>query len=470
MAFEGRPAVSNSPAENPENTLSRSLQPRHMFMITIGGIIGAGLFVSSSAAIHAAGPAIVITYMVTGALLLMVMRMLGEMAVSHPEVRSFTEFARVGLGNWAGFSVGWLYWFFWAVVIPIEAIAGANILAELGLTLPPWQTGCILMVVMTGVNLMSARSFGEFEFWFSSIKVSAIIAFILVAAAHVFGLYGESAPGLSNLTAHGGFAPKGSLAVLAAVTTVIFSMMGTEVVTIAAAESSEPAKAVARMTSSIIGRIMLFYVGSLSMIVAVVPWVDIVPGQSPFTAALDRMDIPLASTIMSVVILTAVLSCLNSCYYVCSRVLFVLAGKGDAPGWLVKLNPRRVPSRSVILGSIAGFVGVGAQLWSPNGVFAFLVNASGALIVVIYLTMAISQVRLRNRAIAAGKEPAVKMWLFPWLSYFTIFAMTAVLAAMALTPELQSQFWTSALSVAVALSAYGLLAGYRGKTTLLVAD
>lgn len=462
--------MSITPAQHEDNTLSRSLQPRHMFMITIGGIIGAGLFVSSSAAIHAAGPAVVISYMITGTLLLMVMRMLGEMAVSHPEVRSFTEFARVGLGNWAGFSVGWLYWFFWAVVIPIEAIAGANILQELGLTLPTWQTGCALMVIMTGVNLMSARSFGEFEFWFSSIKVSAIIAFILVAAAHVFGLYGEAGPGLSNLTAHGGFAPKGSLAVLAAVTTVIFSMMGTEVVTIAAAESAEPAKAVARMTSSIIGRIMLFYVGSLSMIVAVVPWTDIVPGQSPFTAALDVMQIPLASTIMSFVILTAVLSCLNSCYYVCSRVLFVLAEKGDAPRWLVKLNTRRVPSRSVILGSIAGFVGVGAQLWSPDGVFAFLVNASGALIVVIYLSMAVSQVRLRRRAAAAGHEPVVKMWLFPWLSYLTIFAMTAVLLAMALTPELQSQFWTSALSVALALGAYAVVAASRPRSAVLAVD
>jgi GABA permease len=320
------------------------------------------------------------------------------------------------------------------------------------------------------VNLMSARSFGEFEFWFSSIKVSAIIAFILVSAAHVFGFFGESSPGLSNLTEHGGFAPKGSLAVLAAVTTVIFSMMGTEVVTIAAAESSEPAKAVARMTSSIIGRIMLFYVGSLSMIVAVVPWIDIVPGQSPFTAALDKMDIPLASTIMSFVILTAVLSCLNSCYYICSRVLFVLAEKGDAPRWLVKLNPRRVPSRSVVLGSIAGFIGVGAQLWSPNGVFAFLVNASGALIVVIYLSMAVSQIRLRQRAIAAGHEPSVKVWFFPWLSYFTIFAMTAVLLAMALTPELQSQFWMSALSVAVALGAYAVLATVRARSAVLAAD
>lgn len=453
--------VSDTSTASASNELSRSLRPRHMFMITVGGIIGAGLFVGSSAAIAAAGPAIVVTYIITGALLLLVMRMLGEMAVSNPQVRSFTEFARLGLGNWAGFSVGWLYWFFWVVVIPIEVIAAANILSELGFTMPTWQTGLLLMVMMTAVNLTSARSFGEFEFWFSSIKVGAILAFILIAAAHVSGLSATPATGFGNLTAYGGFAPNGYVVVIAAVTTVIFSMMGTEVVTIAAAESTEPAKSVARMTSSIVGRIMLFYVGSLTMIVAVVPWTDIVPGQSPFTAALDAMQIPLASTIMSFVILTAVLSCLNSCYYICSRVLFVLAEKGDAPRWLVKLNPRRVPSRSVILGSVAGLAGVVAQLYSPNGVFAFLVNASGALILMIYLTMAVSQVRLRRQAIANGQEPSMKMWLFPWLSYLAIAAITAVLVAMAATPSLRSQFWTSMISVAVALGAYAWLARRR---------
>ncbi|MBU3673311.1 MAG: amino acid permease [Sinobacteraceae bacterium] len=456
----------SSPAAIPatDTALSRTLRPRHMFMITIGGIIGAGLFVSSSAAIAVTGPAAVITYLITGLLVLMVMRMLGEMAVGNPDVRSFTEFARLGLGNWAGFSVGWLYWFFWVVVIPIEVIAAVNILAELGLTMPAWQSGCVLMAVMTLVNLTSARSFGEFEFWFSSIKVSAIIAFILVAAAHVAGFFGESAPGLSNLTAHGGFAPNGTLVIIATVTTVIFSMMGTEVVTIAAAESTEPAKSVARMTSSIIGRIMLFYVGSLIMIVAVVPWNSIVPGQSPFTAALDAMQIPYASTIMSVVILTAVLSCLNSCYYICSRVLFVLAEKGDAPSWLVKVNARRVPSRSVMLGSVAGVLGVVAQFYSPDGLFAFLVNASGALILVIYLTMAIAHVRLRRQAIAANRPVAMPMWLFPWLSYLTIAAIVAVLLAMALTPALQSQFWTGAVSIVVALAAYVVVARQRTKS------
>ena len=442
------------------NELSRSLRPRHLTMIAIGGIIGAGLFVGSSAAIAGAGPAILVTYALTGFLVLLVMRMLGEMAVGMPEVRSFTEFARLGLGNWAGFAVGWLYWFFWVVVVPVEAIAGAVII-EGWIGLPTWQIGIVLMAIMTAVNLLSARAYGEFEFWFSSIKVSAIIAFILVAGAHAFGLVGETAPGFSHLFAHGGFAPYGMLAALAAVTTVIFSMMGAEIVTIAAVESAEPARAVARMSSSVIIRILLFYVGSLLMVLCLVPWDRVVPGESPFTLALDTLDIPYASTIMAWIILTAVLSCLNSAFYVCSRVLFVLAGKGDAPAWLVKTNARQVPSRSVMLASVAGFAGVIAAILSPSQVFAFLLNASGTLIIYIYLAIAVSQIRVRREAEREGRPSALRMWLFPWLSYLAIAGMIAVLAAMAFTPARAVEFWTSAVSVAVALGAYALSRRYR---------
>ena len=161
-----------------QNALSRSLRPRHVAMITIGGIIGAGLFVGSSVAIAAAGPAIIVSYALTGLLVLLIMRMLGEMAVDMPQVRSFTEFTRAALGNWAGFSVGWLYWYFWVVVIPVEAIAGAGIIQR-WLPLPMWQIGTALMLLMSCVNLMSARAYGEFEFWFSSIKVAAIVCFIV---------------------------------------------------------------------------------------------------------------------------------------------------------------------------------------------------------------------------------------------------------------------------------------------------
>ena len=438
-----------------EPALSRSLKPRHISMITIGGIIGAGLFVGSSVAITAAGPAIIFSYLLTGTLVLLVMRMLGEMAVEMPQVRSFTEFTRAGLGDWAGFTVGWLYWYFWIVVIPVEAIAGAAIIQRWLPQLEPWEIGAVLMALMTGVNLMSARAYGEFEFWFSSIKVAAIITFVIVVGAYVCGFRSPTGPTFSNLVAFGGFAPKGVGAILAAVVTVIWSMMGAEVVTIAAAESPEPARAVAKMTSSIIGRIVIFYIGSVFVILCALPWIQVVPGQSPFTAALDKVHVPFASDIMAAVILTAVLSCLNSSFYIASRVLFVLASKGDAPSWLVHTNPRHVPARAVWLASVLGMLGVFAASFGYSKVFQFFVNASGAIIALIYLTIGVTQVRTRRARERAGKPaPALPMWLFPWLSYVAIGGMALVLVAMAQSEDHKVEFLTSAISVAVALGAY----------------
>jgi len=435
--------------------LSRSLQPRHITMISIGGVIGAGLFVSSSAAIAATGPAIVLSYLITGTLVLLVMRMLGEMAVALPAVRSFTEFARAGLGPWAGFVAGWLYWYFWMIVVPVEAIAGANILhAWLGL--PSWLLGLLLMGIMTAVNLMSARSYGEFEFWFASIKVAAILVFIALAAAYACGFSSRNGPTFGNLTAYGGFMPKGWVAVLAGAVTVYFSLTGAEITTIAAAESQEPARAVAKMSSSVIVRILTFYVGSVLLIVTVVPWGRVHAGESPFTLALATMGFGWASVAMSAIILTAVLSCLNSAFYVCSRVLFVLAEHGDAPQWLVQVNARRVPTRSVWMGSIAGVLGILAAITSSQTVFAFLVNASGALVVFIYMIIALAHIRLRRAREASGAPaPALSMWLFPWLSYAALAGMAAVLIGMALTPgEMARQLFWSVVSLAVVVGAF----------------
>ncbi len=265
----------------------------------------------------------------------------------------------------------------------------------------------------------------------------------------------RTGPTFSNLTAYGGFAPHGWFAVLASVTTVIWSMMGAEVVTIAAAESPEPARAVARMTSTIISRILLFYVLSVFVITCVVPWSKVVPAQSPFTLALDEVHFPFASTIMAAVVLTAVLSCLNSCFYIASRVLFVLATRGDAPRWLVRTNARHVPARAVLLASAFGFAGVIAAILSRTGVYVFLTNSSGAIIAIIYLMIGVSQVRSRRARERAGLPPsALPMWLFPWLSYLAIAGMASVLVAMAFTPSHRAELWTSTVSIAVALLAY----------------
>ena len=439
----------------PKYELSRSLQGRHLTMISIGGIIGAGLFVSSSTSIIAGGPASFISYTICGLLILLVMRMLGEMTTALPHVRSFTEFARAGLGEGAGFVVGWLYWYFWVLVVPVEAIAGAKILHNWFPHFSPLQIGIGLMSVMTGVNLMSARSYAEFEFWFASIKVAAIIVFIAIAASYAFGWTAPHGATFGNLVDHGGFTPHGWVAVLAAVPTVFFAMTGAEITTIAAAESAQPGRAVARMSTTVIWRILIFYVISLFLIVSVTPWDTVRSGESPFTLALNAMHVPWAGNIMSVIILTAVLSCLNSAFYVSSRVLFILADRGDAPQSLVKLNARRVPVVSVLMGAVAGFLGIIAATQAPQVVFDFLVSSSGAVIVFVYMIICVAQITLRRRRERGGEtKPAVNMWLFPYLSYAAIAGMAAVLIAMAFTPGLQRDFYVSCITLVVAVAAY----------------
>jgi L-asparagine transporter-like permease len=427
-------------------------------MITVGGIIGAGLFVGSSTAIHTTGPAAVVSYALSGLVILLVMRMLSELATAFPGVGSFTEFTRIGLGAWAGFTTGWLYWYFWVIVVPIEAIAGASILHAWMPGLAVWQLGLALLTLMTCVNLMSARSFGEFEFWFSSIKVAAIVVFIAIAGAYACGITAPSGPTFGNLVSHGGFAPKGWLTVLAGVTSVIFSFVGAEITTIAAAESREGARAIARLASSVALRILLFFVLSIFLIVSVVPWDEIRPGISPFAVALEHIGIRGAATMMNLVVLTAVLSCLNSGIYVTSRVLFGLAAKGDAPQWLVAVNKRRVPTRAILAGAVFGYAAIGASVVSPGVVFSFLVNASGAIALVNYLLVVLAELRLRRDLEATAPEKlAIRMWFFPYASWAVAAVIVAVLAAMAATPELQSQFFSSAAVVAVVLGAFALL-------------
>ena len=426
-------------------------------MITIGGIIGAGLFVGSSTAIATIGPASIVSYGLAGLVILCVMRMLSELAAANPGVGAFTEFTRLAFGNWAGFTAGWLYWYFWVIVVPIEAIAGGGILHQ-WIALPAWALALGLLAAMTAVNLMSARSFGEFEFWFSSIKVAAIVAFIAIAGAYVLGLGAPAgAGGFANLTAHRGFAPFGPLSVVAGVTSVIFAFVGAEIVTIAAVESAEPSRSIARLTSTVAVRILLFYMLSITLIVAVVPWTAIVPGISPFARALGVIGIPGAEAIMNLVVLTAVLSCLNSGLYVTSRVLFGLAAKGDAPRWLVAVNARQVPARAILAGAAFGYVAVGLSVLSPTLVFSFLVSASGAIALFTYLLVALAQLRLRRSY--ERNDPArlvIRMWLFPALSWAVVAVICAVLVAMAATPALRGEFFSSLAALAITLCLFAL--------------
>ncbi len=441
----------------PTQELSRSLKARHVSMITFGGIIGAGLFVGSSTAISAIGPAAVLSYALAGFLVLLVMRMISEMAMALPGLQTFPDFARAGVGNWAGFLVGWLYWYFWVVVIAIEAIAGAKIIHGWLPQYEVWEIGVTLMAVLTGINLMSARSYGEFEFWFASTKVVAILVFILVAAAYAFGLTSPTGPTFSNLTAHGGFAPAGIAAIFAGVATTIFSLCGAEIATLAAAESDEGKQTIARMTISVSVRILVFFVLSILMIVSVVPWTDIEVGVSPFAHALRVMGYPSADLIMNAIVLVAVLSCLNSGIYITSRAMFGLAQNGDAPQSCVVLSRSRVPARAILIASLFSYGALAASVLAPDRVFNFLVTSSGAIMLFIYLIIAFAQLRLRARFEAEDPSALhIRMWLYPYGTWAAMAGMAGVLLLMGLSDVHASELWASVLVATGFLLAYAV--------------
>jgi GABA permease len=441
-----------------EGHLQPGLKRRHMTMIALGGIIGAGLFVGTGPILNQAGPATILTYLLTGTILILIMRMLGEMAVAQPTVGSFSDYARMALGNWAGFSIGWLYWYFWAIVVGFEATVAASILAQYIPNVAPWLISLILVLLLTATNLYSVGSYGEFEFWFAGIKVAAIIIFIVLAALFVIGLLPGGGIGLSNLYDEGGFFPNGGLVMFSGVVTVIFAFVGAEIVTIAAAESSEPERGVARATNQVIYRVLLFYVVSVFFLAAVVPWNTTFAEEvikSPFTVAFERMGIPFAPDIMNFVVLTAVLSVLNSSLYTTSRMLFALTRHNDAPQFLLNTTRRGVPIWAILAGTSFGYVSVLIYYFFPEQVFTWLINASGAIALFAYLLIAITELMMRRRLEREAPERLqLRMWLYPWLTYLSIFAMVSVLIAMAVIPEQRPLLIASVISAVVILVAY----------------
>jgi GABA permease len=441
--------------------LQQGLKRRHMTMISLGGIIGAGLFVGTGPILNQAGPATILTYLFTGCILILIMRMLGEMAVALPTVGSFSDYARMALGNWAGFSIGWLYWYFWAIVVGFEATVAAGILGQY-VNIAPWLIALILVLALTATNLYSVGSYGEFEFWFAGIKIAAIVIFIVLGALFVIGLWpgGGGGMGLSNLYDQGGFFPNGGLVMFSGIVTVIFAFVGAEIVTIAASESNEPSRNVARATNAVIYRVLLFYVVSVFFVAAIVPWdttfaEDVI--KSPFTLAFERMGIPGAGTLMNFVVLTAVLSVLNSSLYTTSRMLFALTRHSDAPGFFTNTTRRGVPIWAILAGTSFGYVSVAIYYFFPADVFTWLINASGAIALFAYLLIAISELVMRRRLEREAPERLqLRMWFYPWLTYLSIAAMVAVLVAMFIIPDQRPLLIASLISLGVILAAYML--------------
>ncbi|VVD73338.1 amino acid permease [Pandoraea terrigena] len=451
----------------PGTHLQSSLKQRHMSMIALGGVIGAGLFVGSGVVVHAAGPAAVLSFLITGALVVLVMRMLGEMACALPAVGSFYEYARLAWndkpvgGELAGFLTGWMYWYFWVIVVAVEAVAGANLIQFWLPGIPAWAISLTLLVVLTLTNLVSVASYGEFEFWFASIKVAAIVVFLFLGGLFVFGLWPGAVASTGHLLSHGGFMPNGIGPVMAGAVAATGFYFGAEIVTIAAAEAAEPQQAVARATNSVIGRVLFFYIGSILLVVMLVPW-NAASMATPYVSALEAMHIPAAAHIMNAVVLTAVLSALNSGLYASSRMLFALTRRGDAPRSLAKLNARGVPVRAILIGTLFGYAAVVMSYVSPDTVFAFLVNSYGTVAIFVYVLIAFSQLKLRKRLEreAPGKLK-IRMWGYPYLTWVAILGMLSIVGAMAFIPDQREPLALGVASLTVLLVAFTVRSIWR---------
>lgn len=454
---------------------AKKLRSRHVTMITLGGIIGASLFVGSGNVIRSVGPAAVISYLIGGLLVFLAMRMLGEMAAQRPAIGSFMEYARVGLGDWAAYLVGWLYWYFWVGVLAYEAVLGGETLGVWLPFLPSWAWTMVLILIFICVNAISVRSFGEVEFWLASIKVIAIVVFLGGGLLFALGWWPNASFSVDNLWSHGGFAPNGLGVALTGVALVIFSYFGTEIAVMAAAESEDPAKGIRQASSTIIWRILLFFVGAVLVITAVIPW-DELPepvnvAMAPFTRVFALLGLPGADVVMQLVIFTAVISVLNSGLYSASRMFAALADEGFAPKIMTKRNGHGVPIWALVASSSGAIVAAIVNFLAPDsGIFEFIMNSAGLVALFVYAFISVTQMRLRMKMTpeeVAGLK--IKMWLHPWLNILLLVAIVAILGVMLTSDSGREQVFTSLIATVALVIAWPFVKRSRAKRKLVAA-
>ncbi|WP_318554285.1 amino acid permease [Corynebacterium provencense] len=454
------PDVSATPEGGPQarsgSELGHGLRTRHLTMMGLGSAIGAGLFLGTGVGIKAAGPAVLISYVIAGIIVVFVMRMLGELAAARPASGTFATYARQAFGGWAGFSLGWLYWFMLIMVMGAE-ITGAGAIMGNWFGVEGWVPGLVCVVLFTVVNLFAVRGFGEFEYWFSFVKVAVIIFFLIVGVLLIFGwLPGHAAVGADNFTP---FAPEGLPGISAGLLAVAFAFGGIEIVTIAAAESDRPAQAITAAVRAVVWRIMVFYLGSVLVITALLDrsTLDEAEGaaDSPFTRVLAMADVPGIVGIMEVVIVLALLSAFNAQIYATSRLMYSFAQQGNAPAVFRRVSGQKVPVAAVACSLVFAFISVGLQVWGPADLINILFNAVGGALLVIWVMIVLSELRLRP---VLEKEGSLKlrMWFWPVLPVVTLVGLLGLTVLMLFDETARQQV----IAVAVAFGLLCLLGVY----------
>ncbi|RDI41589.1 amino acid permease [Falsibacillus pallidus] len=418
--------------------LHRGLEERHITLMSLGACIGVGLFLGSAKTIELAGPAILLAYIVSGAIMFIIMRALGEMAIQNPVAGSFSRYARDYVGPLAGFLTGWNYWFLWVVTCMAE-ITAVGVYMELWFPgVPRWIWALAALIIMTIVNLITVKAYGEFEFWFALIKIVAIILMIITGFLIILFGFGNGgvATGISNLWTHGGFAPNGIKGILASMQMVMFAYLGIEMLGVTAGEAKNPEHTISRAINTVFWRILIFYVGALFVIMAIYPWNEIGTGGSPFVLTFEKVGIPKAAGIINFVVLTAALSSCNSGIFSTGRMLFNLAEQNQAPAPLKKVSKSGVPALAVILSAGALLIGVVLNYLVPEKVFTWVTSISTFGAIWTWALILIAQLRYRR---SLGKTEVSKIKfkapLWPISSYIALAFLAMVVVLMGVYPD-----------------------------------
>jgi len=445
--------------------LNRSLKTRHLNMIAIGGAIGTGLFLASGASIATAGPGgALIAYGFIGCMVFFLMTSLGEMATYMPVSGSFETYSTQFVDPAFGFGIGWIYWYSWAVTLPSELVAGAIIMRYWFPEVPGVVWSLMFFVLLFGLNALGARSYGEAEFWFASVKVATIIIFLAVGILMIVGVMRGGPQGGTfvnwthgNAPFNGGFMAIFSIAMVAG-----FSFQGTEIVGIAAGESEDPEKNVPKAIKTVFWRILLFYIGAIIVISFIIPYTDpqLLQGGavdnvavSPFTLLFERTGVAAAAAVMNAVILTSVLSCGNSCLYTSSRMLYALAKEGKAPKFLTKVNKHGVPMNCLLMTSALALLCLVGYKFGEDTIYLWLINASGMGGFITWWGIAVSHWRFRRAWKAQGhdvKELKYHAAFFPFGPLFA-FALCVVVVVFQNPGDVLSGNWMGALSTYIGL-------------------
>lgn len=409
--------------------LARNLRNRHIQLIALGGAIGTGLFYGSAETIRFVGPAVVLSYAIGGAIIYLIMRMLGEMSTHEPVAGAFSYFAYRYWSDFAGFLSGWNYWMLYILVSMAELTAVGIFIGFWFPEFPQWASALIVIGVMTAINLMNVGFYGESEFWMAIIKVAAVIGMIVFGLILIFsGFHHHEAAGLGNLWQYGGFLPMGVAGLLLSLAPVMFSFGGIELIGITAGEADDPDHSIPKAINQVIWRILVFYIGSLGILVILYPWSEIGAEGSPFVMIFSYIGIPAAAHILNIVVLSAAISVYNGGLYSNGRMLYNLAEQGDAPRIFMRLSKRRVPWVGILFSSACTLVVVIVNFLIPEGAFMRVMAVATAAAVVTWMVIVL--VHLKFRRAHANEKLRFSAPGCPWANYLCIAFLLLILGVM----------------------------------------